>query len=92
MRLKPYQVCNITAKNNFGATQDVFFITLMPKKTYEIHPVQAIFYRLERLKTAGYGLLWLFSAGLTFLWLLLNVMIFKAKTVPPWCVGFMAFK
>jgi hypothetical protein len=40
--LKPYQVCNIRAKNNFGKTSDVFLISLIPKKTYAISGFQAI--------------------------------------------------
>jgi hypothetical protein len=41
LRLKPYQVCNIRAKNNFGKSSDVFFISLIPKKTYAISGFQA---------------------------------------------------
>ncbi|RJX81131.1 hypothetical protein D3M70_08145 [Pseudomonas sp. LS-2] len=52
--LKPYQVCNITAKNNFGKSSDVFFIRLIPKKTYAIFGFQAIVLFRKRLYSTFY--------------------------------------
>jgi hypothetical protein len=51
LRWKPYQVCNITAKNNFGRCQDVFFISLMPKKTYAFFQRAAIVGWLDPVNT-----------------------------------------
>jgi hypothetical protein len=67
--LKPYQVCNIRAKHKFGKTSDVFFITLIPKKTYAICPIQAMVACREspvnKVLQASYGLIGSFSGNLT---------------------------